>query len=37
MPRQPRVHAPGGLYHAILRGNHRQVIFTAEDDYLAFE
>lgn len=37
MPRQPRVHAPGSLYHAILRGNHRQTIFTAEDDYLAFE
>ncbi len=37
MPRQPRVHAPGGLYHAILRGNHRQPIFAAEEDYLAFE
>jgi REP element-mobilizing transposase RayT len=37
MPRHPRVHVPGGLYHAILRGNHRQVIFHAEDDYLAFQ
>lgn len=37
MPRQPRLHLPGGLYHAILRGNHRQVIFHADADYLAFE
>lgn len=37
MPRKPRLHVPGGLYHAILRGNHRQVIFHAEADYLVFE
>lgn len=37
MPRPPRLHVSGGLYHAILRGNHRQAIFTVEDDYLAFE
>lgn len=37
MPRQPRLHVRGGLYHAILRGNHRQAIFAVEDDYLAFE
>jgi REP element-mobilizing transposase RayT len=37
MPRHPRLHVPGGLYHAILRGNHRQEIFHAEADYLAFE
>ena len=36
MPRNPRLHVPGGLYHAILRGNHRQVIFTADDDYQTF-
>lgn len=37
MPRAPRLHVPGGLYHAILRGNHRQVIFRADADYLSFE
>jgi len=37
MPRKPRLHVAGGLYHAILRGNHRQVIFQADADYLAFE
>jgi len=37
MPRRPRQHVPGGLYHAILRGNHRQVIFHADADFLAFE
>jgi REP element-mobilizing transposase RayT len=37
MPRHPRLHVPGGLYHAILRGNHRQLIFHGDVDYLAFE
>jgi putative transposase len=37
MPRQPRLHVPGGLYHAVLRGNHRQTIFGESDDFLAFE
>ena len=37
MPRQRRVHVPDGLYHAVLRGNHRQIIFTDSDDYLRFE
>ena len=37
MPRQRRVHVPGGLYHAVLRGNHRQPIFSGTDDYLSFE
>ncbi len=27
MPRQPRLHVPGGLYHVILRGNGRQALF----------
>lgn len=27
MPRPPRLHAPGGCYHAILRGNHREALF----------
>jgi len=37
MPRQRRVHVPGGLYHAVLRGNHRRAIFSDADDYLCFE
>lgn len=37
MPRQRRVHVPGGLYHAVLRGNHRQSIFDGSEDYLCFE
>jgi len=32
MPRKPRLHVPGGLYHAILRGNGRQAIFFADFD-----
>jgi REP element-mobilizing transposase RayT len=28
---------PGGLYHAVLRGNHRQAIFACSSDYLCFE
>jgi REP element-mobilizing transposase RayT len=37
MPRQRRVHVPSGLYHTVLRGNHRQAIFACSDDYLCFE
>ncbi len=32
MPRKPRLHVPGGLYHVILRGNRREAIFFDEDD-----
>jgi len=32
-----RIHVPGGLYHAVLRGNHREAIFHCRDDYQAFE
>ena len=32
MPRRPRVHVPGGMYHVTLRGNHRQVIFRDAAD-----
>jgi len=32
MPRKPRLHVPGGLYHVILRGNAgRDVFFTPAD------
>ncbi len=32
MPRRPRLHLPGGFYHAILRGNGRQAIFFDCED-----
>ena len=32
MPRKPRLHVPGGLYHVILRGNGRQAIFFDDED-----
>jgi REP element-mobilizing transposase RayT len=37
MPRPPRLHVEGGLYHVILRGNHRETIFhqPADRDCLA--
>ncbi len=35
MPRLPRLYVPGGFYHVILRGNHRENIFSCADDRLA--
>lgn len=32
MPRQLRLHVPGGFYHVTLRGNHRQSIFFTDAD-----
>ncbi len=32
MPRAPRVHVPGGFYHVVLRGNHRERIFLDPRD-----
>jgi REP element-mobilizing transposase RayT len=32
MPRPHRLHVPGGVYHVILRGNHRQPIFHQPSD-----
>lgn len=32
MPRQPRLHVPGGFYHVTLRGNHRHDIFFTPED-----
>jgi putative transposase len=32
MPRKPRLHVAGGLYHVILRGNNRQKIFFSDAD-----
>lgn len=32
MPRKPRLHVPGGVYHVILRGNHQEPLFATEGD-----
>lgn len=34
MARKSRVEVEGGLYHIMTRGNNRQLIFNAHDDYL---
>jgi putative transposase len=34
MARKTRIHAPGAVYHVILRGNSRQDIFTDDKDRL---
>ncbi len=36
MPRKPRLHYPGALYHVILRGNARQDIFFEDQDRFRF-
>ena len=36
MPRYPRIHAPGLLYHVMARGNNGQKIFLKRGDYEAF-
>lgn len=37
MPRRPRVHFHGALYHVISRGNQRQKIYKDDVDYRRFE
>jgi REP element-mobilizing transposase RayT len=37
MPRKPRLHVPGGLYHVMLRGNNREAIFFDTDDRRRWE
>lgn len=37
MPRKPRLHVPGGIYHVILRGNARQPIFFDVEDRRRWE
>ena len=32
MPRKPRIHYPGAVYHVIARGNNRENIFNKEPD-----
>ena len=36
MPRHPRVHAPGLLFHLMARGNNVQTVFGSDKDYEAF-
>lgn len=36
MPRPPRIHVAGGLYHTIARGNDGQKTFLDEKDYQVF-
>jgi len=36
MARKPRIHVPGGVYHAILRGNGGQDIFLTDEDRYHF-
>ena len=33
MPRHPRIHAPGLLYHLMVRGNNGQPTFLDQTDY----
>jgi len=35
MPRPPRLNVPGGCYHVILRGNHREDLFACPNDRFA--
>ena len=34
MPRKPRLHIPGAVYHVILRGNNQQDLFFCAADYI---
>lgn len=36
MPRKPRFHLPGVPLHIVQRGNNRQAVFFADDDYSAY-
>jgi REP element-mobilizing transposase RayT len=36
MPRPPRAHEPGGIYHVSTRGNNREDIYFDDGDRLAF-
>lgn len=37
MPRARRIHVNGGMYHTMLRGNHRDAIFRTPEDRDEFE
>lgn len=36
MPRLPRLHVPGGFYHVMMRGNHREELFASVADRFQF-
>ncbi len=36
MPRQPRLHLPGALYHVMSRGIERRTIFRSDQDRTDF-
>jgi len=36
MPRKPRIHFPGAVYHVMLRGNHGQDVFSDDADRSRF-
>ena len=36
MPRKPRLHFPGAVYHVILRGNDGSDIFFSDRDFAKF-
>lgn len=36
MPRKPRVHFPGAIYHVVARGNGKQTIFHDQQDFLKY-
>lgn len=33
MPRHPRIHYPGAIYHVMVRGNNQKDIFITQEDY----
>lgn len=37
MARKSRIHYPGAIYHVMLRGNAKQIIFHREEEYRYFE
>ena len=36
MPRQPRQKSESGIYHIMLRGINKQIVFEDDEDYLKF-
>ena len=37
MPRRPRIHYPGALYHVICRGNNKDWIFKSDSEKQEYE
>ena len=36
MARKPRIHYPGAIYHVMLRGNAKQVIFHKDEESCSY-